>query len=149
VKIRPYFSLPCGYALSIHDHHCRHCATSSRALPSRPFDAKYLPPNDHGRGGVKRSGLLDILPLTKRRCEHESVLKDACLNSPLRAAQFRRRSDAGELGEGGALNACSRNDEAELPELPLSAFIFQPFIGAIFERFVFEPEDVGSIFSDA
>lgn len=28
-------------------------------------------------------------------------MKDACLNSPLRADQFRRRSDAGELGESG------------------------------------------------
>jgi hypothetical protein len=32
----------CGYALSIVDHHCRHCATPSRAIPSRPFDAKHL-----------------------------------------------------------------------------------------------------------
>jgi hypothetical protein len=32
----------CGYALSIVDHHCRHCATASRAIPSRPFDAKHL-----------------------------------------------------------------------------------------------------------
>jgi hypothetical protein len=27
----------------------------------------------------------------------------------------------------------SRNDEAELSELPLSAFIIQPFVGAVFE----------------
>ena len=32
----------CGYALSIVDHHCRHCATASRTIPSRPFDAKHL-----------------------------------------------------------------------------------------------------------
>jgi hypothetical protein len=32
----------CGYALSTVDHHCRHCATASRAIPSRPFDAKHL-----------------------------------------------------------------------------------------------------------
>jgi hypothetical protein len=32
----------CGYALSIVDHHCRHCATPSRAIPSRTFDAKHL-----------------------------------------------------------------------------------------------------------
>jgi hypothetical protein len=32
----------CGYALSTVDHHCRHCATESRAIPSRPFDAKHL-----------------------------------------------------------------------------------------------------------
>jgi hypothetical protein len=32
----------CGYALSIVDHHCRHCTTTSRAIPSRPFDAKHL-----------------------------------------------------------------------------------------------------------
>jgi hypothetical protein len=32
----------CGYALSIVDHHCRHCATPSGAIPSRPFDAKHL-----------------------------------------------------------------------------------------------------------
>jgi hypothetical protein len=31
----------CGYALSIVDHHCRHCATPSRAIPSLPFDAKH------------------------------------------------------------------------------------------------------------
>jgi hypothetical protein len=34
----------CGYALSMVDHHCRHCATPSRAIPSRPFNAKYLQP---------------------------------------------------------------------------------------------------------
>jgi hypothetical protein len=32
----------CGYALSTVDHHCRHCATASRTIPSRPFDAKHL-----------------------------------------------------------------------------------------------------------
>jgi len=32
----------CGYALSTVDHHCRHCATESGAIPSRPFDAKHL-----------------------------------------------------------------------------------------------------------
>ncbi|MGC2353190.1 MAG: hypothetical protein WA496_07310 [Candidatus Udaeobacter sp.] len=32
----------CGYALSIVDQHCRHCATPSRAIPSRSFDAKHL-----------------------------------------------------------------------------------------------------------
>jgi hypothetical protein len=34
----------CGYALSIVDHHCRHCAAASRSIPSRPFNAKYLQP---------------------------------------------------------------------------------------------------------
>jgi hypothetical protein len=32
----------CGYALSVIDHHCRHCGTAPRAIPSRPFDAKHL-----------------------------------------------------------------------------------------------------------
>jgi hypothetical protein len=32
----------CGYALSIIDHHCRHCAAALRAIPSQPFDAKHL-----------------------------------------------------------------------------------------------------------
>jgi hypothetical protein len=32
----------CGYALSTVNHHCRHCGTASRAIPSRPFNAKYL-----------------------------------------------------------------------------------------------------------
>jgi hypothetical protein len=32
----------CGYALSIVDHHCRHCATAARAIPSGPFDAKHV-----------------------------------------------------------------------------------------------------------
>jgi hypothetical protein len=32
----------CGYALSMVDHQCRHCATASPALPSGPFDAKHL-----------------------------------------------------------------------------------------------------------
>jgi len=34
----------CGYALSIVDHQCRHCAAASLAIPSRPFNAKYLQP---------------------------------------------------------------------------------------------------------
>jgi hypothetical protein len=39
----PLESCPiCGYALSTVDHHCRHCATASGAIPSRPFDAKHL-----------------------------------------------------------------------------------------------------------
>jgi hypothetical protein len=32
----------CGYALSIVDQHCRHCAIASPTIPSRPFDAKHL-----------------------------------------------------------------------------------------------------------
>jgi hypothetical protein len=32
----------CGYALSIVDHHCRHCAAPSRPVRSRSFDAKHL-----------------------------------------------------------------------------------------------------------
>jgi hypothetical protein len=32
----------CGYALSIVDHHCRHCGTASQAISPRPFDAKHL-----------------------------------------------------------------------------------------------------------
>jgi hypothetical protein len=32
----------CGYALSIVDHHCRHCGTASRAIPSRRLNAKHL-----------------------------------------------------------------------------------------------------------
>jgi hypothetical protein len=32
----------CGYALSIVDHHCRHCRTASRAIPARLSNAKYL-----------------------------------------------------------------------------------------------------------
>ncbi|HEX3619792.1 MAG TPA: hypothetical protein VHU16_05425 [Candidatus Udaeobacter sp.] len=32
----------CGYALSTVNHHCRHCGTASRAIPSRPINAKYL-----------------------------------------------------------------------------------------------------------
>jgi hypothetical protein len=32
----------CGYALSVVDHHCRHCGTASRAIPSRLFSAKHL-----------------------------------------------------------------------------------------------------------
>jgi hypothetical protein len=32
----------CGYALSIIDHHCRHCATASRAILSQSFDAKHV-----------------------------------------------------------------------------------------------------------
>jgi len=34
----------CGYALSMVDHHCRHCATASPASPSGLFNAKYLQP---------------------------------------------------------------------------------------------------------
>jgi hypothetical protein len=34
----------CGYALSIVDHHCRHCVTASPAIPARHFKAKYLQP---------------------------------------------------------------------------------------------------------
>jgi hypothetical protein len=33
----------CGYALSILDHHCRHCAAVPRVVASRPFDAKHVP----------------------------------------------------------------------------------------------------------
>src|ERR1700739_2240667 len=33
----------CGYALSVIDHHCRHCSVPLRAFPlSRAFDAKHL-----------------------------------------------------------------------------------------------------------
>src|SRR6266496_2619012 len=33
----------CGYALSVLDHHCRHCPVPLRAFPSsRLFDAKHL-----------------------------------------------------------------------------------------------------------
>jgi hypothetical protein len=32
----------CGYALSIVDHHCRHCATPSRTISSGRFSAKHL-----------------------------------------------------------------------------------------------------------
>jgi hypothetical protein len=32
----------CGYALSIVDHHCRHCTTASQAIPSRLSNAKHL-----------------------------------------------------------------------------------------------------------
>jgi hypothetical protein len=32
----------CGYALSIADHHCRHCTTASQAIPSRPSNTKHL-----------------------------------------------------------------------------------------------------------
>jgi hypothetical protein len=32
----------CGYALSIADHNCRHCATESPAIPSRASNAKHL-----------------------------------------------------------------------------------------------------------
>jgi predicted nucleic acid-binding Zn ribbon protein len=39
----PLESCPtCGYALSIVDQHCRHCATAPGEIPSRPFDAKHL-----------------------------------------------------------------------------------------------------------
>ncbi|MBA3543605.1 MAG: hypothetical protein H0T83_04090 [Chthoniobacterales bacterium] len=33
----------CGYALSTFGNQCRHCASSFSALPSRAYDAKYLP----------------------------------------------------------------------------------------------------------
>jgi hypothetical protein len=32
----------CGYALSVVDHHCRHCAVASRAILPRRFNAKHL-----------------------------------------------------------------------------------------------------------
>jgi hypothetical protein len=32
----------CGYALSLVDHHCRHCVTASPAIRWRLFDAKQL-----------------------------------------------------------------------------------------------------------
>jgi hypothetical protein len=32
----------CGYALSVVDHHCRHCAAASPAISSRLINAKYL-----------------------------------------------------------------------------------------------------------
>jgi len=32
----------CGYALSVVDHHCRHCGTESGAIQSRHFYAKHL-----------------------------------------------------------------------------------------------------------
>jgi hypothetical protein len=32
----------CGYALSIVDHHCRHCAAASRVILPRRFNAKHL-----------------------------------------------------------------------------------------------------------
>jgi hypothetical protein len=32
----------CGYALSVVDHHCRHCAAPSRTIPSQRFFAKHL-----------------------------------------------------------------------------------------------------------
>ena len=32
----------CGYALSTVDHHCRHCATASRAIALQPSIAKHL-----------------------------------------------------------------------------------------------------------
>lgn len=40
----PLESCPtCGYALSVLDHQCRHCAVSVGALPlSRLFDVKHL-----------------------------------------------------------------------------------------------------------
>jgi len=39
----PLESCPsCGYALSIVDQHCRHCAIASPTIPSRPFNAKHL-----------------------------------------------------------------------------------------------------------
>jgi hypothetical protein len=35
----------CGYALSILNHHCRHCASAASAGPSVRFGANYLPHN--------------------------------------------------------------------------------------------------------
>jgi len=32
----------CGYALSMVDHHCRHCAGESQGIPLRRFSAKHL-----------------------------------------------------------------------------------------------------------
>jgi hypothetical protein len=32
----------CGYALSIADHHCRHCAVASQGFSPRRFNAKHL-----------------------------------------------------------------------------------------------------------
>jgi hypothetical protein len=32
----------CGYALSIADHHCRHCAAASRGISPGGFNAKHL-----------------------------------------------------------------------------------------------------------
>jgi hypothetical protein len=32
----------CGYALSIVDHHCRHCGTASWAIPLQRFNRKRL-----------------------------------------------------------------------------------------------------------
>jgi hypothetical protein len=33
----------CGYALSVLDHQCRHCASVPPAGPTVRFDVKYLP----------------------------------------------------------------------------------------------------------
>ena len=33
----------CGYALSIHDHRCRHCASALPAGPTVRFDVNHLP----------------------------------------------------------------------------------------------------------
>ena len=33
----------CGYALSVHDHRCRHCASAPPAGPSLRFDVNHLP----------------------------------------------------------------------------------------------------------
>jgi hypothetical protein len=33
----------CGYALSVHDHRCRHCASALPAGPTLRFDVKSLP----------------------------------------------------------------------------------------------------------
>jgi hypothetical protein len=30
----------CGYALSIVDHHCRHCTAASRVIPLQRFNGK-------------------------------------------------------------------------------------------------------------
>jgi hypothetical protein len=33
----------CGYALSVHDHRCRHCASALPAGPTLRFDVNHLP----------------------------------------------------------------------------------------------------------
>jgi hypothetical protein len=33
----------CGYALSVHDHRCRHCASALPAGPTLRFDLNHLP----------------------------------------------------------------------------------------------------------
>ena len=40
----PFEACPrCGYALSVLDHHCRHCAAAPRASPKARFDGMHLP----------------------------------------------------------------------------------------------------------